>query len=322
MRLEDRIGYDLASLETFLTVYEAGSMAEAASKLRVTESAVSHTIRGLERRLDISLFDRSIRPIKPTPLGTQLYERGRRLLMEATGITHELRGLGQVAHARLRLGVIETMGTWFAGKLIRDLSPSALAWSMTIDSNDGLWRRFDARELDIAILIDDERGHSEADQRPLLRETGVLIAPATLPANLTIHELAAGYPLVGAHLNSGFGRLTSRYLSRLRIDKPLTCSLDSLECVLTLVSLGFGWAILPSLLLLRPTFERDGVRLQKLETPGLSRRIMLVTRKLELSGLADDIHAAATRIIQAQIKATRDAHPAVASILRIELDDL
>lgn len=318
-RLEDRLGFDLATLETFVTVFETGSMTEASVKLGLTESAISHTIRGLERRLKLPLFDRRVRPIKPTTLGVQFYERGRRLLVEANGITQDLRAMGRVAHTKLRLGVIETMGSWFAARLIQNLSASATSWTLTIDSNDELWQRFDARELDVLVVIDDERGHPEADQRPLLRETGILAAPASL-SHLSLRELAADQPLIGAHGNSGFGRLTSRFLSRARIEKPLTCAMDNLEGVLIMVSLGFGWAILPSLLLLRATHERDQIAVQPLEPPGLTRRIMLVTRKFELGDLADVVMNEATRVIQRQLALTQIDQPALANIISITVD--
>src|SRR3979409_2052739 len=91
--------YDLADLEAFIAVCEIGSMTDAAKRIGITESAVSHTIRRMERRLGVTLFDRSARPLKMTVLGTQLYQRGQKLLADATSISHELLTKGRDTHA-------------------------------------------------------------------------------------------------------------------------------------------------------------------------------------------------------------------------------
>ncbi|WP_185984496.1 LysR family transcriptional regulator [Aureimonas mangrovi] len=319
MRIEDALGFDLASLEIFVIVCETRSMAEAARKLGVTESAVSHSIRAMERKLGVSLFDRSFRPIKPTIMGLQLFERGRRLLVEASAITHDLRSVGHVAHAELRVGVIETMSTWFSAKLIQNLAASATSWHLTIASNDELWRRFEERELDIIVVIDDEGLRGDVEQSLLLTETAVLVTPASMDER-SIEELAANEPLIGAHANSGFGRLTARYLHRLRVGRQVTSSMDTLEGVLIMVSLGFGWAILPSLLMLRDARERHLVRVRPLPAPGLRRRINLVMRHREIGQLSDVIRRQALRIIAAQIEETARLMPSLADVLDITLD--
>src|SRR5438128_8223009 len=61
-------------LLAFLTVAREGSFTRAAAQLRVSQSALSHTIRGLEARLGVRLLTRTTRSVSPT-------EAGERLLM-------------------------------------------------------------------------------------------------------------------------------------------------------------------------------------------------------------------------------------------------
>lgn len=56
----------------FLAVAREGSFTKAAAKLGVSQSALSHTIRGLEERLGIRLLTRTTRSVSPTQAGERL----------------------------------------------------------------------------------------------------------------------------------------------------------------------------------------------------------------------------------------------------------
>lgn len=62
---------DLAS---FAAVVRAGSFTRAAAQLGVSQSALSQTIRSLERRLDLKLLNRTTRSVSPTDAGERLYQ--------------------------------------------------------------------------------------------------------------------------------------------------------------------------------------------------------------------------------------------------------
>ena len=60
---------DLHALEAFVTVCDAGSMALAAQRLGLSQSAVSQAIKGLEKELELKLLDREhlVDQIQPRP---------------------------------------------------------------------------------------------------------------------------------------------------------------------------------------------------------------------------------------------------------------
>ncbi len=319
MRIESSIGFDLSAIEVFVAVCETKSMVKASQKLQLTESAVSHSIRSMEAKLGLDLFDRTFRPLKPTAMGLHLLERGRRLLSEASSISGDLKAMGQVAYSQLRVGVIESMSTWFASKLVQGLAASASNWVLTITSNDELWRRFEARELDIIVVIDDERYHGESAQIRLLRESAVLVTPPAM-ASRELEDIAMHEPLIGAHIDSGFGRMTARYLSRLKINRGPKCAMDTLDGVLMTVSHGYGWAILPSIALLRANYERHKVVVRRLPPPGLSRRILLVMREQEMAPIAELIVRNSSRILLDQLQETLLALPHFADTIKVEVE--
>lgn len=53
-------------LSAFAAVVRAGSFTRAAAQLGVSQSALSQTVRALERRLDLKLLNRTTRSVSPT----------------------------------------------------------------------------------------------------------------------------------------------------------------------------------------------------------------------------------------------------------------
>ena len=65
----------LNDLLAFLAVGQERSFTRAAAKLGVSQSALSHTIRGLEERLGLRLLTRTTRSVSPTEAGERLLHR-------------------------------------------------------------------------------------------------------------------------------------------------------------------------------------------------------------------------------------------------------
>src|SRR5713226_7413087 len=65
---------NLNDLLAFLGVARERSFTRAAAKLGVSQSALSHTIRGLEERLGLRLLTRTTRSVSPTDAGERLLQ--------------------------------------------------------------------------------------------------------------------------------------------------------------------------------------------------------------------------------------------------------
>lgn len=73
---------DSRRLLAFATVVRVGSFTQAARELSLTQSAVSHAIRGLEEELGVTLFSRQGRAVRLTPGGRYLFERAELIIKE------------------------------------------------------------------------------------------------------------------------------------------------------------------------------------------------------------------------------------------------
>jgi DNA-binding transcriptional LysR family regulator len=68
-------GENFRDLQAFLAVARERSFTRAAAQLGVSQSALSHTIRGLEARLGLRLLTRTTRSVSPTEAGERLIQR-------------------------------------------------------------------------------------------------------------------------------------------------------------------------------------------------------------------------------------------------------
>ncbi len=78
---------DLRQLEFFAAAAQAGNFTRAAREYGVTESGLQKQIRGLERELDLDLFERVGRTVQLTAAGRQLADKVEGLLTHAQEVT-------------------------------------------------------------------------------------------------------------------------------------------------------------------------------------------------------------------------------------------
>src|SRR6266478_2367097 len=97
---------DLADLTAFVAVADQLSFRGAASRLGVTPSALSHSMRQLEERLGMRLLNRTTRSVSVTDAGLRLLERLRPAISEIGGALEDLNQERQRPVGRLRIYAI------------------------------------------------------------------------------------------------------------------------------------------------------------------------------------------------------------------------
>jgi DNA-binding transcriptional LysR family regulator len=98
---------DLADLTAFVAVADHLSFRGAASRLGVTPSALSHSMRQLEERLGMRLLNRTTRSVSVTDAGLRLLERLRPAISEIAGALEDLNQERQRPVGRLRIYAID-----------------------------------------------------------------------------------------------------------------------------------------------------------------------------------------------------------------------
>lgn len=101
---------DLADLTAFVAIADNLSFRAAASRLSVTPSALSHTIRHFEDSLGVRLLNRTTRSVSLTDAGLRLLDRLRPAVEQISQGLEDLKGEQAHPFGRLRLYVTHLAG--------------------------------------------------------------------------------------------------------------------------------------------------------------------------------------------------------------------
>src|SRR5262245_44473303 len=130
MHWDHRVGrrLKLRDLNILLAVADAGSMAKAATRLAISQPAVSRAIADMEHTLGVMLFDRSSKGIEPTQCGRALLRRGLAVFDELKQGVQDIESISDPMSGELRIAasaaMIEGIVTTVIDRLSR-LSPRA-----------------------------------------------------------------------------------------------------------------------------------------------------------------------------------------------------
>lgn len=94
---------EIRHLRLVQALAEEGGPTRAASRLHLTQSAVSHQLAELEGRLGVVLFSRVRRQLKLTPAGARLLEAAKELLVHLSRVERELHTAGARKREVLRV---------------------------------------------------------------------------------------------------------------------------------------------------------------------------------------------------------------------------
>ncbi|MFE9534810.1 LysR family transcriptional regulator [Streptomyces sp. NPDC006691] len=244
-------GSDLVpqELRALVAVADTGGFSAAAGALGLTQSAVSHSVRGSERKIGAVLFERGRAGARPTPAGEKAVAHARRVLRLLDVLTTEARGAMRpdVAEGPLRIAafrsaalhllppVLERLRTRHPGieprvRIVREVGRGAAG-----EVADG--------KADMAIAT---LGGS-AVLPPGLVASELLVEPYAL-VHATGHRVPRSLPLVDWAENCG--AYTRDWWAAQDWIPKATVEAEDDGAVLSLVSGGHGMAIMPALSLI------------------------------------------------------------------------
>lgn len=298
---------DLRALEAFVTVCDAGTMAAAAQRLGVTQSAVSQMVRALEHDLGVQLFDREVRPAQPTRAGRVLQSLADELLTHARSVGDQLRGATRQEHHHIRLGCVDSFAATVGPELIRALAGSARQMQLWSGLTPGLSAQLQARELDLAVCTETSVDDARIAQRPLLSEAWVAVFPkgkrqpvqAPLNAVRDLKTRVGDLPLIRYSQRSVIGQQIDRFLRHVGLQPARRYEFDATDPLLSLVAAGLGWAITTPLCLWQSRAWLDKIQVLPLPATRLGRReFFLLCREAEWGSMADEIARLTHRVLE------------------------
>jgi len=236
---------DTRFLESFVSVVEFGSMAEAGRRLNITAAGVAQRVRALEAEFGTELVSRVGRRVRPTEAGAAVFARARVLLegireLKVAAATDTLAG-------ELRLGAISTALTGMVPDLMSHISANYPDFRIYVapGTSVDLYKRVIDGDLDAAILVQPPfRIPKVADWHLIRTEPLLLIAPGSMDVSHP-HELISSQPFIRYDRNHWGGRLADNYLRTHNIRTDDRCELDALEAIAVMVDRGLGVSLVP-----------------------------------------------------------------------------
>lgn len=96
---------ELRHLRTIRAIQQAGGLARAAEMLNMTQSALSHQVKGLEDQAGMELFVRRSKPMRLSAAGVRMLRAAERILPEIDAMEEEFRALRAGRTGRLHIAI-------------------------------------------------------------------------------------------------------------------------------------------------------------------------------------------------------------------------
>jgi DNA-binding transcriptional LysR family regulator len=169
-------------LEVFCAVIEYESFSRAAAAKFLTQSAISHLIKGLEKDLGTLLIYRHTRAIKPTPAGVVFYKRAKKILYGYKRLTEDIHELLHQVKGPLHIGADATAANFLLPQLIYQFKVAyhEVIIHVSVKDPEKMLCELNNAEIDFAITpekLSEKYGFEEE----LVEDEMVLIGPENHP---------------------------------------------------------------------------------------------------------------------------------------------
>lgn len=237
-------------LHKFAVLVEEGSFTRAAETLRISQPALSSSIRKLEHELKQQLLDHGAHPLKLTVAGEYAYTAAKQIHISTSNLRLKLEQLNR-QKPHVAIGMIDSVAqAIFAyGATFADIERHARL-SLIVDNSRNLTEAVRRNELDVAFAV-------EPVIRPVV-ESLTYHAVGTEPLLVVCHRsiyasiaraMRRGHlsPFIGYDQSSNTYRLISQAFTRAGIRLTPTFYSSSPAVILQLVAARKGAAGLPYL---------------------------------------------------------------------------
>jgi DNA-binding transcriptional LysR family regulator len=239
---------DSRQMLAFVALARRGSFTEAAKDLFLTQSAVSHAMKALEREVGCRLVDRSGKRVTLTQAGEQLLRHAERILAEMRDARMGLDEISKWGHGRLRLGASTTACQYFLPAVLREFKQSFPKCLIRIEPSDSP-RQLEllrSQQIDLAIMLA-SKGLGDVTYVPLFTdELRFVVAPMHPWARLQRDPRSdlVNETLILYNQHSATFRMVIDHFREERVGYNNFMELGSMEAIKELVKLGLGVAVL------------------------------------------------------------------------------
>ncbi len=272
-------------LRTIKAIHEAGGLAKAADIMNITQSALSHQIKGLEDQAGVELFVRRSKPLRLSAAGLRLLRLAEQVLPQVEALQAEFTGLRDGRAGRMHIAIeCHACFEW----LFPVLEQFRKAWpDVDVDIRPGL--AFDAlpallkEEVDLVVSSDPE-DLPGVEFVELFDYAPVFVAASSHPlaskpfveAEDFRGETLITYPVERQRLD-----VFSQLLIPAKVEPASIRQVELTAVILLLVASARGVSVLPDWVVREVKYSSDYVT-RPLTEAGITRRLYAAVRTEDL----------------------------------------
>ena len=249
---------ELRHLTVFVAVAEEASFTRAADRLHLVQSAVSASVRGLERELGAALFDRTTRRVELTDAGDALLPEARLVLAAVNAAREAVDQVSGGLRGTLRLGTMQgqAMRAVSVPRLLarfRAEHPGVEVHVSHVGGSVLMADQVRAGRLDLAFVSLPERRPSGLTLTRISREQMQIACPKGHPLATRAEvdlEALAGEPFIEFPEGWGTRMATDRAFAAAGVRRTIVYEVNDVASVIEFIANGLAVALIaPSLLI-------------------------------------------------------------------------
>lgn len=274
---------ELKHLRSIKAIHQAGGLARAAELMNMTQSALSHQIKGLEDQTGVELFVRRSKPLKLSAAGQRLLRVADKVLPEIEKAQEEFRNLRSGKSGRMHIAIeCHACYEW----LFPVLEKFRHNWpDVDVDIKAGL--AFEAlnalqkEEVDLVISSDPE-DIPGVTFIPLFDYSPVFVASAQHPLaqkSFVEPEDFRGETLICYPVDRTKLDVFSMLLMPARVEPAAIRPVELTDVILMLVASNRGVSVLPDWVVREVKYSSDYITRPLMSPDGVFRRMYAAVRE-------------------------------------------
>jgi DNA-binding transcriptional LysR family regulator len=186
-----------------LKVYEEGSFSKAAEKLFLTQPALSIAIQRIENAIGMPLFDRTRRPLQPTPAGKIYIDMIRKMNDLEQDLNQQIQDIRELNTGHLKIGGSHYLNAYILPSVLTSFSQAypGIEIEMIENSSDKLSILLAERQLDLTFSCNPDFMR-DFEKYPAFYDHILLAIPVSNPLHNKVPEamLTSSDIINGRHL--------------------------------------------------------------------------------------------------------------------------
>lgn len=272
----------ITHLKLFRDIVQTNSISRGADMNGISQSAASQSLRHMEERLGVDLFDRTTRPFKLTPAGKLYFDACRDIVRRNEEVESQIDSLKQELVGTVRVASIYSIGLYEMARVtetFEELHPQAHV-HMEYMRPEKVYQAVTDDQADLGLISYPNPG-KDVKVIPWRLEKMVLVCHPDHPlAEKQSVEPAdlAGRDFVSFDPDLSIRKATDRFFREHGIQRQVVLEFDNIQMIKEALSIGSGISILPERTVRHEAAEGRLVTLP-IEAEGLVRPVGILHRR-------------------------------------------